>query len=310
MVIEPAFAGARAFSEGLAAVRIKTKWAYIDGKGTVVIPRQFDDAFEFHEGLGPVRLFVANCITKDPYGYVDRTGNYVIHPNYVWGGRFCQGLARVQRLDNKVVFLTPQEHEICDGVAYRPKGDFTDVGLALMMVKGRFGYIDTKGQVVIEPQYVDAEDFCEGLAPVKIQVEDPTEIFGRGTRAGFIRPDGTWVVEPMFSGLDQLHDGLALAYTKDKRGYVDAKGNWQFELTMNGTPQPFNEGRARIKLGGTPYNNAGGKFGFLDTGGKLAIPPVYDEASDFSGGLAQVVKEGEWGYIDLEGNPVWGLSAD
>ncbi len=310
MEIEPSFVEARAFSEGLAAVRIKSKWGYVDGKGHVVIPRQFDDAFEFREGLAPVRLFVANCITKDPYGYVDRAGNYVIHPNYVWGGFFSQGLARVQRLDNKVVFLTPQEKEICDGVAYRPKGDFTDVGLALMMVKGKFGYVDTKGQVVIQPQYVDAEEFREGLAPVKIQVQDSTEIFGHGTRAGFIRPDGTWAVEPVFSGLGDLHDGLALAYTKDKRGYVDTAGNWRIELTMNGTPQPFSEGRARIKLGGTPYNNAGGKFGFLDTSGKLVIPPVYDEAAEFHGGLAQVVKEGEWGYIDLDGNAVWGLTGD
>jgi hypothetical protein len=310
MVIEPSFAEARAFSEGLAAVRIKSKWGYVDGKGTLAIPRQFDDAFEFREGLAPVRLFVANCVTKDPYGYVDRTGQYVIHPNYVWGARFSQGLARVQRLDNKVVFITPEEKEICDGVAYHPKGDFTEERLVLMMVKGRFGYADTTGRVVIPPQYVDANDFHEGLAAAKIQVNDPAETFGHGTRAGFIRPDGSWAFEPFLRSLGDLHDGLALAYTKGKGGYVDAKGEWQIELTMNGTPQPFSEGRARIKLGGTPYNNAGGKFGYLDTTGKLVIPPVYEDATEFNGGLAQVVKEGEWGYIDLDGNSVWGLTAD
>jgi hypothetical protein len=177
-----------------------------------------------------------------------------------------------------------------------------------MMVKGKFGYIDTQGRITIPPGYVDASDFHEGHAAVKVAVEDPAEPFGHGTRAGFILPDGALAFEPFLRSLDDLYDGLALAYTKGKGGYVDARGKWQIELTMNGTPQHFSEGRARIKLGGTPYNNAGGKFGYLDTAGKLVIPPVYEEASEFAGGLAQVVKEGEWGYIDLDGNPVWGLT--
>ncbi len=44
-----------------------------------------------------------------------------------------------------------------------------------------------------------------------------------------------------------------------------------------------------------------GKIGYIDRDGKLAIPAVYDNGSDFSEGLAAVREGGYYGYIDLSG---------
>jgi hypothetical protein len=52
------------------------KWGYIDKSGNVVIQPQFADARFFSEGLA--------CVTPDgkKYGYIDKTGQFVITPQY------------------------------------------------------------------------------------------------------------------------------------------------------------------------------------------------------------------------------------
>ncbi len=48
-----------------------------------------------------------------------------------------------------------------------------------------------------------------------------------------------------------------------------------------------------------------GKYGFIDTTGKVVIPCQYDDASwSFSEGLARVKKDGKWRYIDTTGKEV------
>ena len=47
---------------------------------------------------------------------------------------------------------------------------------------------------------------------------------------------------------------------------------------------------------------ANGKWGFVDTKGKVVIEPECDRAKSFSDGLAAVCKDGLWGFIDREGN--------
>lgn len=77
---------------------------------------------------------------KDKIGFIDNTGRLVIPPkfegNYVWG-EFSDGMARVK------VSTLERPGYCC-----------------------RFGYINSEGRVVVEPQYWEAEDFSEGLAAV------------------------------------------------------------------------------------------------------------------------------------------------
>ncbi|MCR8706378.1 WG repeat-containing protein [Campylobacter sp. W0066.2] len=46
-----------------------------------------------------------------------------------------------------------------------------------------------------------------------------------------------------------------------------------------------------------------GKWGFIDTSGKIAIEPKIDNVKlDFREGLAEVNLNGKWVYIDKKGN--------
>ena len=47
-----------------------------------------------------------------------------------------------------------------------------------------------------------------------------------------------------------------------------------------------------------------GKYGYIDKEGHVVIPFEYDYAEDFSEGLAQVRKDGKYGFIDKEGHVV------
>ena len=46
---------------------------------------------------------------------------------------------------------------------------------------------------------------------------------------------------------------------------------------------------------------SGGRFGYTDKEGKLAINPQFERAQAFSEGLAAVRSGGKWGFVDKTG---------
>src|SRR6218665_2826497 len=57
----------------LSPVKIGSKCGYIDKNGKIAIKLQFDDAWDFHEGLARIKL-------GGKYGYIDKSGKIVIKP--------------------------------------------------------------------------------------------------------------------------------------------------------------------------------------------------------------------------------------
>lgn len=137
------------YSEGLVACEnLSGKYGFLDLDGNVVIPFIYDDAGDFSEGLAPVykqdgyMYTVLGRVSKHKCGYIDTKG-YVIIPfkfqesYYAGMNEFHEGLA-VQGVSNNNKF------------------------------GNRFGYIDKKGNWVVEPKYDRAEDFSNGVASVAI----------------------------------------------------------------------------------------------------------------------------------------------
>jgi len=108
ILIPPQFSNATNFSEGLAYVNLRKienghdilKWAYIDKTGHFVIgPRDTDGYWElsnwypmcteFSEGLAAVHHL-------GHYGYINKTGDWVIEPQFSRPGRFSDGIAIVR----------------------------------------------------------------------------------------------------------------------------------------------------------------------------------------------------------------------
>ncbi len=154
-------------------------------------------------------------------------------------------------------------------------------GIAMVKTRNKWGYIDKNGQYVINPQFDDRFYFSEGLAPVKL-----------GDKWGYINKVGEFIIDPQFESVSIFSEGLAAVWFGDKCGYITEQG----KLTINplfDDANFFSEGMAAIEIGD--------KWGYINEHGQVVINPQFDEASYFSEGLA-IVKFGEkYGCINKDG---------
>lgn len=167
--------------------------------------------------------------------------------------------------------------------------------------KGKWGFVDGEGKVVIEPKYRLAAGFTpDGIAPV---------LDGKGWV--YIDTQGRELVRPLVSdnGPDYFVEGLARFTSGSKIGYFDTKGRVaiaaQFDFGM-----PFSEGRAAVcekcktRREGAQMIARGGRWGFVDRTGRVVIPLQFEEVESFKNGVARVRTSEGWGLIDPQGAPV------
>jgi hypothetical protein len=190
-------------------------------------------------------------------------------------------------------------------------------GLAAVFLDGMGGYIDSKGEFVIAPEYIEVYDFSEGLAKVCI---GPREEM----KCGFVDKTGKLVIEPrgeQFFVDDYFSNGYVHIFYGNVRNdlqkghdFMDQAGNFLFGEKKLFDARPFSEGLAAVTLYGS-YS----EWGYIDTSGKMVIEPFYDYTEGFHEGRAAVrvnlskpvecrgLSQGTiylWGYIDTGGNMV------
>ena len=256
IVIPCEYETAAKFHEGLAAVSKAGKYGYIDKKGNEIIPFIYEEASKFSEGLACVKLNGKN-------GFIDKAANMVIQPQFAracWVSDFSEGLAAVYTseegpggyIDKTGVFIIPPNFNYVSA--------FSE-GYALVRPKGnnKYGYINAQGEMIIEPKYELSLPFTEGLATVKLLQPNGDAIFNiidkKGNaiasnlkyafvgifkdglagvesydhRWGFIDKTGTEAIAPQFAGVKFFQNGLARMETGNlfdgtKTVYINKKG--------------------------------------------------------------------------------------
>lgn len=202
-------------------------------------------------------------------------------------------------------------------------GDFHG-GLALAVINGKYGYINSTGEIAIAPQFAEAMSFSDGLAAVK-----------QNNLWGFIDTAGNFVVSPQYTQAASFSKGLAQVTKDGKIGFIDRTGKLAFEVSYPNAQSlfvdSFVEGLARVRIDGqktgfidrtgkmalAPQSytalafsdglaliEQNGKFGYIDRTGKVAIEPQFVQAKSFVQEMAPVVVNGKWGYINKSGNVV------
>jgi WG containing repeat len=154
--------------------------------------------------------------------------------------------------------------------------------------RGKAGYIDRRGKVVIEPKFNAYGNyhgvFRDGMMGLGVGVGDYADTTG----------------EVVISGGDLSHgwefsEGLAAAVPDDGHlwGYIDRTGEFRikprFERGGRGDVHSFSDGLARIKVAD--------RYGFIDHTGEFVIEPTFLHAEDFHEGFARVVAEGPCSYF-------------
>jgi hypothetical protein len=108
--------------------------------------------------LYPAYKLVDNVKT---FGYINKSGNFVIEPTFSMASDFHEGAAVVV-LNNEYGVIDENGNILFINKA--PINDFRN-GAAIFQVTAQdttlYGYIDTKGKVIVEAKYTMASDFCK-----------------------------------------------------------------------------------------------------------------------------------------------------
>jgi len=352
------------FSEGLAAIKINNKWGYIDKSGKIVIKPQFDEVFNFREGIAAILAYEKATLAHDKtafksnipsfgnmkelpripdaynlssktnkLGFIDKKGNIIIEPQF----------------DASTVMLVTG-HLITNDESFRY---FFNEGLASVGINGKYGYIDKSGNFVIKPQYNMTEPFINGIAAVKIGDKwgfinksgetivkpslqdifacdnDNYLVFRQNNKVGYINKNGKVAIPPQYDYAGCFSEGLAQVLVGDKVGYIDKSGKFKikpmfkvkttnpvsspivpdFSSYSSDTIKPYCPSDVYTFLGkyknGLIRTRINDKYGFINKSGQCMLKPEYDSITSFNEGSAVIQKDNKWGYIDESGKVIF-----
>lgn len=174
------------------------------------------------------------------------------------------------------------------------KSSVADLNLIPVKSGQYWGYVNPDGKFIINPQFAKASPFYEGLALIK----------STDGKYGFINEEGKFVIDPIYKDATNFDNGLALVVKENsKLEFINSKGETKILLDRAvEKAHKFSEGLALV--------NVNNKYGYISTDGKMAIPATFDNATDFSDGLAVVIhyddenKTPKYGFINKKGELV------
>ena len=236
--------------------------------------------------------FVENITTSaEKYGaaIIDKQGN-VLGDSFFDPKDICVGEKNtfpiLVRKSDKIAILDENFDEIGQVDGYSVEDIKFSTGFSegiaglTVAIEGEelYGYINTNGEWIIEPQYKDGSVFTEdGIA----KVENPeTELYG------YVDSDGDWLNEDWFYDASDFCGGYALVQ-KEKDGkaaYINTKGEYitDFIFDYKNSQKGFSEGLAYVKEDGRE------SYGYINGQGEYILEPHYLYANEFSCGLACV----------------------
>lgn len=244
------------FSEGLAAVRIDGAFGYIDLQGEIVIEPQFDLVGDFYEGL-------AEVLVDNVVGVIDHNGRFVVEPQFARAVPFTADTLIVVEGDWRNGYFSGSER--LEGLS----GILTGVG------DQKVGLYHTSDGWIADPAY-QIRRFGE---PRRGLIWATTEDRYRGP-FGLLRADGTWQIEPTYTHVQSLNDGLAVV-----RG---ASSTQTFQLN------------------GRSINPSGA----VDEEGKLVIPLQFNFLSYWNAGYGLAQKEESHALVSPDGTLLAGRYFD
>lgn len=252
----------RGLHDGLAAVQSEGLWGFVDETGELVIEPTWEEVYGgFSDGRA---LLGGTYKTNSPHRYINRAGEVVIEmetTERAWD--FQEGRARfLVTTDWEDAPPPPDEWfeefgPTDDPALIELTADLWDPQLR------RYGFINTDGDVVIPPEWGEADDFSEGLAAVRridphtdeaMVRKDPDDYLW-----GFIDTEGDVVIDFQFEQVRSFRDGYAV----------------------------FGED---------------GKFGCIDRAGNVAIPANFGDIDGFAGEFGVAIVDGRIAVIDRDGN--------
>ena len=213
MVIQPQFKSLGLMGDnGLIAAKREydSNYEYMDVNENTKIPPMFDYADAFKDGIAIVKV-------SGKYGAINPSGDFAIQPTYKYPlENLGNGLISYRSDDFKLGILNKQG-EVVVASEYVQFGQVGE-GLIPFMSKSDWGYMNTKGEIVIPAMYSNAKPFNEGYAWVKQSTFGNYYCINTDAQVVFELPEGEVPVT-------EFHNGLSLVQSDDSCKYVNTKGN-------------------------------------------------------------------------------------
>lgn len=294
------------FHEGLLAVREKDGTRYLDRSGKMVF-RTPAYGRDFSEERAPASVDSEGS----KYGFIDRTGRFVISATYHEVGGFSEGLARAWNEGFKQgprMRYIDKQGKVAIPLALSSGTDFHEGRAAVILgacrstgcgytfaptvpgvgIDCRWSYIDHEGRIISPLRFDAAGDFSEGLAAV--------EISGLW---GYIDREGRIAIKPQFEDAMEFSESLAAVRKKGQWGFINHAGVFVITPRFESAGS-FSDGRARVieKVEEAGY--------YIDKSGKQVFAGDFRWATGFRHGLAHVqLKDGRYAYINTSGKALF-----
>jgi len=149
---------------------------------------------------------------KTKYGFIDKSGKFVIKPQFDSAESFSEGLAAVG-MNSKNGYID-KTGKLVIAARYDSAFQFSD-GLAKVAIGDKSGFIDTRGNMVISPRFaysgfgnsLNYRGFKEGLAAVEVN-----------NKTGYIDKTGKIVIAATYKYGTDFNSGLAEVFIGSEPG--------------------------------------------------------------------------------------------
>jgi hypothetical protein len=312
-----------ASEEGRWPVRRDGKWGYVDMSGNEVIPPQYDQAGTFSDGLAFVNQY-------GRWGVIDLDGNEVVPfvLEYKDVGIFRDGLAGVGSSHDPypaVIDASGKELALDERYSY----SVAEGGVIKIIKKDNRGFttaglIDRNGETIIpiadggeyhlsDSASNEAKEYLKRLKDSYTGPNPPRFFsYGGGTSfreglsalkvsSGFVYVDtnGDVAIPFFYDYACEFHNGMAMVMLEgeDRYAFFNMDGEAVTDAIFDDDNYRFYDGMAAVRL----FSN---KWGFIDMNGDEVIPPQYDAVTCFYEGIAFVMLDDAYFFIDKAGNEV------
>lgn len=254
----------------------------------IVLEPKFDDLGSMNDGL-------AAASVGGKYGYVDKSGEIVIDPQYTFASPFQNEVAFVSTKNipemrgrgiatlNLEIGLINTSNDLLTDQKFELVQEFSE-GLAAVRINRKWGYINTSGSIVVEPRFDDAKEFQNGYAVV---------VLGMGH--GIIDAKGNEVVEPKFWRMYGFENGLArFSEGNSHTGFMNEQGEIALDFSWEDNGKSglavntnFGDGLAAAQEFADNYFDL---CGYVNKEGDWHLPAIYHVCGQFRNGMALVAE--------------------
>ena len=203
------------------------------------------------------------------YGIVNTKFEVLLEPEYDGITRIEVGFRfQIENNEGSKYGIMDKNGRVIVEPFFEDINDFSE-GMAAVKFEGKWGYINESFSVVIEPRYDYAWEFSDGIATVRVDGLD-----------GLINKDGSQLTEIKYMYCKRFHDGYAIGYRDYFHVLIDSSGKEVFRTYMN----------IRYTYNGFVKVDENGNVGFIDEDDNMVIMPEFEDAHDFSEGMAAVFR--------------------